>query len=148
MQKDNQKKPHKILGFDFGMKYIGVAVGQSITNTAEPIQSLHAIDGIPNWEEIQKLITLWQPTAIVVGIPLNLDGTKQDITFCADKFANRLKEKFKLPLYKVDETLSTWEAKRNLKIPYKDQTHNKKQLDKVNAMAASILIEQWLRDNT
>lgn len=138
------KKEHKkILGFDFGMKYIGVAFGQSLTKTATPIAALRAKDGIPDWNEIKDIIDKWQPDAIVAGIPVNMDGTEQQITFCAKKFANRLQEKFKLPVYRVDERLSTWEAKSKLKIHYKDKHVDKKQLDKVNALAASILIEQF-----
>jgi len=70
-----------ILGFDFGMKYIGVACGQTITNSASPVACIRAVDGIPNWEEIAALITKWRPTILVVGNPLNMDDTPQDITF-------------------------------------------------------------------
>jgi putative Holliday junction resolvase len=132
-----------ILGFDFGMKYIGVATGQEITNSATPLTSIRATDGIPNWDEIAQLIETWRPNAIIVGSPLNMDGTMQLITHCAHKFANRLKNKYNLPVHLVDERLSTWEAK------HREQSHTKnptsKQLAKINAMAAAILVEQWLQ---
>lgn len=131
-----------ILGFDFGMKYIGIATGQTFTKTATPLTSIRAVDGIPDWQEIAELINRWQPKALLVGIPTNMDGTTQLLTKCAAKFANRLKAKFKLPVYLVDERLSTWEAKQRL------QAHDPRPTDKLvvqlNAEAAAILVEQWL----
>jgi putative Holliday junction resolvase len=129
-----------VLGFDFGMKYIGVAVGQSLTQSATPITSLLARDGIPNWQEIENMIQNWRPHALIVGIPLNMDSTEQPITFAARKFANRLEVRFKLPVYRVDERLSTWEAKHRIG-PKKNK---KQQIKEVNAMAAVVLVEQWL----
>ena len=76
-----------VLGFDVGTKSIGVAVGQQITSSATPLLSLKAVDGIPNWDEIAKLIQEWQPDLVVVGLPLNMDGTEQEMTHRARKFA-------------------------------------------------------------
>ena len=132
-----------ILGFDFGMKYIGVATGQTLTKTATPITSIRATDGIPNWQEIEALIQTWQPTVLIVGIPLNMDDTPQLLTHCATKFANRLKHKFKLPVHLVDERLSTWEAKNRLTTTSKE--FSTKELLQINAEAAAILVEQWLQ---
>ncbi len=127
-----------LLGFDFGMKYIGVATGQAITKTATPLTCLNATDGIPDWMEIAILIQTWQPDAIIVGIPLNMDGSSQELTHCATKFATRLRHKFNLPVHLVDERLSTWEAKK---------LQGDKDLAKVNATAAALLLEQWLSGN-
>lgn len=131
-----------ILGFDFGMKYIGIASGQLITKTATPLTTIRATDGIPNWDEIGQLIADWRPTAIVVGLPLNMDGSNQEITFCAKKFANRMNHKFKLPVHLVDERLSTWEAKHELL--QKSGKLNKAELLSLNAKSAAIILEQWL----
>lgn len=103
-----------VLGFDFGMKYIGVAVGQTLTGTATPLTTINAKDGIPNWSEIVELIEKWRADAIIVGIPLNMDGTEQAITLCAKRFANRLHAHTKLPIHQVDERLSTFEAKNRV----------------------------------
>lgn len=137
-----------VLGFDFGMKYIGVAVGQSITKTAKPLTTLSAQEGIPQWNEIQHLIAEWKPKNLIVGIPLNMDGTEQPMTFKAREFGESLHQ-FQLPVYEVDERLSSWEAKNRL---FEDESLIKKTKDKktfiqeTNAMAAAILVEQWLRD--
>lgn len=133
-----------ILGFDFGMKYIGVASGQTITHTATPLTCLQAKDGIPNWDEVGKLISEWQPEALVVGSPLNMDGTPQYLTQCANKFAQRLRHKYQLPVHLVDERLSTWEAKQSLRQEYKNP--KPQQLLEINAHAAAILLTQWLQN--
>lgn len=122
-----------LLGFDFGMKYIGVATGQEITKTANPLTCLVAKDGIPNWHEVEKLINTWKPTALIVGLPLNMDGTEQPITACARRFANRLQHKYKLQVHLVDERLTSWEAKQTAS-----------NFAEVNAKAAALIVEQWL----
>lgn len=139
-------RANKILGFDFGLKYIGVAFGQSITNTAKPIGSIKADGGEPNWDNIKKLIDEWQPDALVVGVPFNMDDTEQKLTRLARNFAEKLNKNFNLKVHEIDERLSTWEAKSKLKIPYKDNNVDKKKLNEVNAVAAAILVERWLQE--
>lgn len=129
--------PKAVLGFDFGMKYIGVAVGQSVTKTASPLTTLNAKDGIPHWPDIQALIEQWHPNDLVVGIPLNMDGTEQPITFCARRFAKRLENKFYLPVHTVDERLTSWEAKARQVKGNKNTLH---------ALAAMIILEQWINE--
>ncbi|HAW77355.1 MAG TPA: Holliday junction resolvase RuvX, partial [Alteromonas australica] len=79
-----------VLAFDFGTKSIGVAVGQEVTGTASPLAALKARDGIPDWQQIAALYEEWQPHLVVVGLPLNMDGSEQEMTQRAKKFANRL----------------------------------------------------------
>lgn len=69
-----------VMGFDFGTKSIGVAIGQEITGTARPLASFKAKDGIPDWSQIEKIIKEWQPDLVIVGLPLNMDGTEQLVT--------------------------------------------------------------------
>ncbi len=137
---------HKtLLGFDFGMKHIGVAVGQTITQTASPVTTLQARDGIPNWTELQALIDRWKPSELVVGVPFNMDGSSQLMTFCARRFIKRLTAKFNLPIHEVDERLTSWEAKtRNEFKLKKSKTKRKDQED--HATAAVIIVEQWMAD--
>ena len=92
------KSPETLLGFDFGMKRIGVAVGQTVTKTARPLGVVKATQGSPQWDVLNKLINTWKPDALVVGIPLNMDGTEQRLTEAAKQFANLLHERFQLPV--------------------------------------------------
>ena len=84
----------QIIGFDFGTHNIGVAVGQTITGTASPLPALKAKDGQPDWSKVEKMIAEWQPKLLVVGLPLNMDGSEQPLTDLARKFANRLHGRF------------------------------------------------------
>ncbi len=137
-------KPSTVLGFDFGMKHIGVAVGQSITHSATPLKTLPAFDGIPDWNAIQSLIDEWHPTALIVGLPLTMDGSEQAISFAARRFMNRLKERFCLSVFEVDERLSSWAAKDQMGANVARTAKKRRAArDKVHAVAAALLIEQW-----
>src|SRR5699024_5262439 len=100
-----------ILAFDFGTRQIGVASGQTITATASPLAQLPARDGMPDWEHVEALIREWQPAVILVGLPLNMDGTESALCTRARKFARRLHGRTGKPVLMVDERLSTREAK-------------------------------------
>ena|SRR3990167_5748290 len=107
----DNRSPTSILGFDFGLKRIGVAVGQSITKTAQSLTVLNANKGVPNWREIQLLIDEWAADALIVGLPLKMDKTEQPITQKARAFGEQLKQHFNLPVYFVDERLTTIAAR-------------------------------------
>lgn len=130
------------MGFDFGTKRIGVAVGQAVTRTANPCAVLSADEGVPRWDEVQKLIESWHPEVMVVGIPLNMDGTEQPMTLRAKKFANRLEARFGLPVYGADERQTTVEARAQL---FEAGGYKALQSESVDAQAAKILLEAWLR---
>lgn len=131
-----------VLGFDFGIKYIGVAVGQTITKTATPVTSI-CVDNknINKWSNVFKCIYDWSPSVIIVGYPLNDNFDNSFILKSINVFINDIKLKFNIPVYIVDENLSTWEAKKL--IFYKKK---KKCFFSINAMSAAILVEQWLFD--
>lgn len=133
-----------MMAFDFGTKSIGVAIGQEITATARPIASLKARDGIPDWEQLQKLLNEWKPDLVVVGLPLNMDGTEQPITACARKFANRLQGRFGQKVVLHDERLSTVEARSHL-----FASGGFRALDKgrVDAASACVILESWFEQN-
>ena len=103
-----------ILGFDFGKKSIGCAVGQEITGTANPLAAVKAKEGIPNWQDIEKLLKEWQPQLVVVGLPLNMDGTEQQLTKDARKFGNSIHGRFGVQVDFQDERLTTADAKEQL----------------------------------
>ena len=96
-----------VIGFDFGMKRIGVAVGQRVTGTATALAVLPAKNGIPDWQVIENLLKEWQPDLLVVGNPINMDGTASDMSRLSKKFANRLHGRFGVPCEQVDERLTT-----------------------------------------
>ncbi len=129
------------LGFDYGLKNIGVAVGQSLTMTANPLTVITARDGIPNWDDIQQLLTEWQPQKLIVGLPLNMDGTEQDMTHAAKKFGNRLNGRFHLPVEWHDERLTTFEALDQLGIHSKMQSNNRQEVDRISAQ---LILQSWL----
>lgn len=130
-----------VMAFDFGLKRIGVAVGQTVTKTANPHTMIKAKDGVPNWDDVGRLIKEWKPIALVVGIPLNMDGTEQPMSQRAKKFANRLADRFKLPVYPVDERLTTRVAREAI---FQQGGYKALQEDSVDAMAAKIMLEAWL----
>lgn len=130
-----------VLGFDFGLKRIGIATGQVITGTASPLTTLQAVNQSPDWSGIEKHIRQWNPDALVVGIPYLLDGGETDITRAARNFSRELERRFKLPVYTVDESLSSFEAEQQLRQNKKIDKHNKHEIDK---MAAAIIVQSWL----
>ncbi|WP_439243201.1 Holliday junction resolvase RuvX [Lonepinella sp. BR2474] len=129
-----------VLAFDFGTKSIGCAVGQSITSTAQALPAFKAQDGIPNWDAIEKLLKEWQPDRLVVGLPLNMDGTEQALTLRAKKFANRLHGRFGLPVELQDERLTTVDARAEI-----FQRGGFRALDKgkVDGISACLILESW-----
>lgn len=131
-----------VLGFDFGSRQIGVAVGQGLTRQARPLTTLQARDGTPRWEEIEALIREWQPDALVVGLPLNMDGSPSEMSARAQKFANRLHGRFGLQVFTHDERLTTFAAKGE-RMQQGDHGRNYRD-NPVDALAASLLLQGWL----
>ncbi|RMF19924.1 MAG: Holliday junction resolvase RuvX [Gammaproteobacteria bacterium] len=128
-----------VLAFDFGLKRIGVAVGQSVTGTASPETILSARDGQPDWHEVAALLETWQPQQLVVGLPLNMDGTDTSITPNARKFAKRLHGRFGLPVDLVDERLTTREVRHELDL----RGGRRQSVTRVDALAAVVILESW-----
>ncbi len=129
------------IAFDYGIKSIGVAVGQKITGTASPLAALKANDGIPNWHTIEAVFNEWQPDNLLVGLPLNMDGSEQDITQRARKFANRLHGRFGLAVHTHDERLSTVDAKARL---FELGGFKKLTKEKVDSVSACLIYESWV----
>lgn len=136
-----QEKPLTLLGFDFGMKSIGVAIGQTLTKSARSLTTLKAKNGIPDWKLVAILINEWQPDALIVGIPLNMDGTEQPITKNAKNFAKLLGEKFGLPIHLADERLTTVAARAKL---FEERGSRAIKKPKVDAVAAQLILESWI----
>ncbi|MFB1035280.1 MAG: Holliday junction resolvase RuvX [Sinobacterium sp.] len=124
------------LGFDFGSKKIGVASGQSLTATASPLDILKAKNGIPNWDDIGQLVQQWQPQLIIVGLPLNMDGSESDLSLRAKKFARRLAANYTCAVGVMDERLTS-RAAREL------SSHD----GQVDHVAAALILESWFNSN-
>lgn len=130
-----------ILAFDFGLRRIGMAVGQTITQSATPLPVLLAEKGVPDWGELSRLIAEWNPTALIVGLPYKMDGKEQAISFAARSFARLLKERFCLPVHLIDERLTTREAKRQLT----ESDIKPKDYPAIDSFAAKLILEAWMR---
>lgn len=131
--------PKQFLGFDFGTKHIGVAVGQSITESAQALCRLKAKDGVPDWKEIDELVETWKPNALIIGLPLNMDGSDSDMSTRARKFSNRLADRYQLPCHLMDERLSSREVKSKLFEAGKKNTRQE-----IDSLAAAVILENWM----
>ncbi|MBO6809759.1 MULTISPECIES: Holliday junction resolvase RuvX [Marinobacter] len=101
----------RVMAFDFGTRRIGVAVGQELLGSGQPVALIPARDGIPDWQQIESLLEEWRPDLVVVGLPLNMDDTENDMCARARKFGKRLHGRYHVPVEMVDERLTSFEAK-------------------------------------
>jgi putative Holliday junction resolvase len=131
------------LAFDYGEKYIGVAVGSSHSRQAEPVTTLRGSAKNPDWVRISRLIGEWRPDALVVGLPLNMDGSDNPMTRAARAFGQRLKERYNLPVHMVDERLSTLVARDILNEAGVPMRRHKSRLDQV---AAQTILQAFLNE--
>jgi putative Holliday junction resolvase len=135
------KQSSILIGFDFGTKRIGVAIGQQVTRIARSLLTLPAKNGVPPWDRVTQLVKKWQPEAFVVGIPLNMDGSEQPLTAAARTFASILLERYKLPVHEVDERLTTVDARERL---FASGGYQALQDGQVDSMAAQLILQAWL----
>lgn len=131
-----------LIAFDFGSKSIGLAVGQEITGTASPLVALAARDGQPDWQRLQQLLAEWRPDLLVVGLPLNMDGSEQPLTAQARKFGNRLHGRFGLPVEFCDERLTTAAARETL---FDRGGFRALHKGRVDCQSAVLILESWLQ---
>ncbi len=124
----------QIVAFDYGTKKIGVAVGQTETYTSSPLQIIYNEHEKTNWNEINILIDEWNPDLILVGKPINMDGTESDIMKRVDNFFKKLEKISNIDCEYIDERLTTFEAKEIL---------GESRAAEVDAHAAKILIDNW-----
>ena len=128
------------LGFDYGLSRIGVATGQTLTQTASPLIALSAKHGTPRWEQIQALLDEWKPDLVVVGLPLHDDGSMSEMAERAKKFGQRIHGRFGVHVEFINEYHSTREAREHLN--YRGKAGD--QDGKLDATAASVILERWL----
>ena len=120
------------MALDFGLRQIGVAVGNRLLGTTRPLPVIRARDGRPEWRALEALVEEWRPDLVVVGDPLHMDGSDSAMSARAARFARQLEGRFRLPVYRVDERYSTTEA---LAAGARD----------ADAASACIILEQFLR---
>ena len=135
----SKKGQRTILGFDFGTKRIGIAIGQEVTGTANPLITITAVKHKPDWESISKIINEWQPDLFVVGLPVHMDGSEQDMTQSARRFSNQLNGRYQIPVALMDERLSSNEAESILK--EQSGFTDKAQID---MMSAQLILQSWM----
>lgn len=133
------------LAFDFGLRRIGVAVGNSLSGQARSLTTLHH-HGNPIWSEISQLVSEWRPTALIVGLPLLDDGTEQPITNHAREFMHELRRRFGLPVHAIDERYSSVEAQDRLRNQRASGTRKRRvKKGDTDAVAAQVILETWLQ---
>jgi len=130
----------QILAFDFGTQYIGIAVGQTITGTSSPLVILNVKEESKNlWKTIENLLSEWKPEIVLVGKPLNMDGTDSHFMKEVDKFVKKLSRISKAPCELVDERLTSFEAKQLVS--------GKDKLNRLDDLAAKIFLDNWMENN-
>ena len=128
-----ERAARTVLAFDFGLKRIGVAVGEPELGTAHPLSPIAAA-GDARFTAIEKLVHEWKPAQLVVGLPLSAEGRAHLMTRQAERFARRLQSRFRLPVARVDERFTSVEAESRLR------GQKKKSVDSV---AAQLMLEQY-----
>ena len=133
----------RLLAFDFGTRRIGVASGQEMLGTGQPVAMIPARDGIPDWDHVGRLLAVWQPDLVLVGLPLNMDDTENDMCARARKFGKRLHGRYHVPVDMVDERLTSFEAKGEVMASGGSRDFGRHGVDD---RAAVLILETWCRE--
>lgn len=134
-----------VLSFDYGTRWIGVACGNRISASARPLAALAARGGEPDWTRIDALLAEWQPDALVVGLPLTLDGGEQRASRGARGFAERLGARSGLAVHLVDERHTSQEAALRFAAARRAGTARRRDAANIDSLAAAVILEGWLR---
>lgn len=133
----------RVMAFDFGTRRIGVASGQEMLGTGKPLVMLPARDGVPDWDRIGSLLAEWKPDLVLVGLPLNMDDTENDMCARARKFGKRLHGRFHVDVEMVDERLTSFEAKGDVVAAGGSRDFGR---DGVDDRAAVLILETWFNE--
>lgn len=133
--------PTTVIALDFGTRQIGLAVGQTLLGSARPLAVIKARDGQPDWADLTRRIGEWQPELLLVGLPLNMDGTESEFCARARRFARRLHGRLGIAVKMVDERLSTATAKTAGARPPSYRDHP------VDGLAAALILGTWMQDH-
>ena len=142
----NAPAARTVLSFDYGLRRIGVAVGNTLTGTAEALATVDAQDGTPDWKAIGRHVADWRPAAIVAGVPYNMAGRDARLTTAALRFADELRQRYGIEVHRVDERLTSREAEDDLRERRRSGAKAKRvRRGDVDREAARLLLLQWLR---
>ncbi len=130
-----------IIGFDFGEKRIGVAIGNNISKSAQALITIESASSNQKFEAIQKIMDEWKPVSIVVGVPFNVDGSEHKVTNLCKKFAKQLEQKYALPIHLIDERYTSIEASYEIQDKKIDLKKKKLLIDQI---AAKIILQSYL----
>lgn len=134
-----------ILAFDFGLRNVGVAQGNTLTRSCAPLKSL--VNNTVLWAEIDQLFNEWQPAALVVGLPVHMDGKQSELTSAAKSFALKLQQRTSLPVFLQDERLSSVEAEHIIKSKRQQKSAKKTRSGDTDKLAASIILQRWFDEH-
>lgn len=132
--------PRTVIAFDYGTRFTGVAVGQTVTGTASALPHLAMRDGGPPWDAIAAVLEEWQPQLVLVGLPLNMDGSESDMSRVARRFGNRLHGRTGYAVEWQDERLSSVEARGRMS----NKGGQERQGGAIDSLAATVILEHWL----
>jgi putative Holliday junction resolvase len=142
-------RPKIVLAFDFGLRRIGVACGDTVSRSASALQAVPADSGTPRWPAIASLMRDWQPDMAVVGLPYNVDGSDSGMTGAARSFAAELARRYGLEVAMVDERYSSLEAEARLKSARESGLRRRRVAKSdVDAAAACVILERWFSEKT
>lgn len=133
-----------ILSFDFGEKRIGIAIGNSITKTSHPLKTINTTKNSERYKLIELLLKTWEPVKLVIGYPLNEDGTLSKMSLLAKKFGIKLGNKYNIPIVMIDERFTSSEADLELK---KFEKNFKKRKVVIDQVAAMIILDSFFQKN-
>ena len=136
----------RLIGFDFGIKRIGLATGNTITHTAQALKTISCIKQQPDWQQITKIIDEWKPALLLVGLPLHLDGTENDMTAQVKKFGDQLQNTYQLSVEFVDERFTSSHADALLQESNEKNLTNRRKKQR-DGLAAELIITTYLNDN-
>lgn len=136
-----------LLGFDYGMARIGVAIANTLTGIATPQSTIRARDGVPDWQAISQCLAEWRPDRLVVGMPRKLDGSDSAMQEPVKRFIRQLADRYAVPVDVVNEQLSSREAEQRLKLARQAGRKRRIRKEEIDQMAATIILESWMQGN-
>ena len=141
--------PATVFGFDFGKKRIGIAVGQTLTASARPLDTVRVQNGEPDWEAIGRLIQSWRPAQLIVGLPTQLDDSEHPLAAAVQRFAAELQRRYALEVHLVDERLSSHAAAQiAATVGGRGAPQSQAAKETLDRIAAQVILETWLAEQS